>query len=116
MSLLTEFREFALKGNVIDIAVGLIVGAAFNKVVQSVVNDLFMPPIGLAIGGVEFGDLQFVLRQARVDEAGAEIPAVAIRYGQFVNVCIEFLIVAFSAFVVVKVMNRAIRKREVPAA
>lgn len=112
MGFLQEFREFAVKGNVLDMAVGLIIGAAFNKIVTSLVNDVIMPPLGLFIGGVEFKDLQIVLRAATVGPAGEEIPVVAIRYGQFVNVVIEFLIIAFSVFLVVKAMNRIIRRRE----
>lgn len=117
MSLVQEFREFALKGNVIDVAVGLIVGAAFNKVVNSVVNDLLMPPIGMAIGGVDFKDLDFTLREAQpATETASAVAEVAIRYGLFINTVIEFLIIAFSTFMVVKVMNRIIRKREAAAA
>jgi large conductance mechanosensitive channel len=115
MGFIQEFREFAVKGNAVDMAVGIILGTAFNKIVNSVVNDLIMPPIGLAIGGVEFKDLQVVLRGARVGPAGEEIAAVAIRWGMFVNTCIEFLIVAFSVFLVVKVMNRVLRFRGVGA-
>jgi large conductance mechanosensitive channel len=107
-SILQEFKTFAIKGNAIDMAVGIILGASFNKVVNSIVNDLLMPPIGLLIGGVDFNDLQIVLRSAA--ETGAE--AVAIRYGAFVNSLFEFVIVAFSAFVVVKIMNRLIAERD----
>jgi large conductance mechanosensitive channel len=110
--LLQEFREFAIKGNAVDMALGILMGAAFNKVVNSLVNDIFMPPLGFLIGGVEFKDLQILIREAQVDAAGQVIPEVAIRYGNFINVLIEFIIVAFSAFVVVKVMNRIIRSRE----
>ncbi len=111
-----EFREFAVKGNALDMAVGIILGAAFNKIVTSLVNDIIMPPLGILIGGVDFKNLQVVLRDATVNEAGADVAAVAMRYGLFVNTVIEFLIVAFSVFMVVKVMNRVIRKREVKAA
>ena len=113
MGFMQEFREFAIKGNAVDMAVGIILGTAFNKIVQSIVNDLIMPPVGLVIGGVEFKDLQVVLREASVGPAGEEISAVAIRWGMFVNICIEFMIVAFSVFIVVKVMNRILRRREV---
>jgi len=115
MGFINEFREFALKGNVIDMAVGIIMGIAFNKVVQSMVNDIIMPPIGMAIGGVEFKDLAVTLRPERLVEEVTE-PAVEIRYGLFINSVIEFLIVAFSAFVIVKAMNKVIRKREGAAA
>ena len=106
-----EFRTFAVKGNVIDMAVGIIIGVAFNKIITSLVNDVIMPPIGLFIGGVEFKDLQVVLRNARTLPSGEELPIVAIRYGAFINTVIEFLIVALTVFVVVKLMNRIIRMR-----
>ena len=111
MGFLQEFREFAVKGNAMDMAVGLILGAAFNKIVNSIVNDLIMPPIGMAIGGVDFKDLALVLKDATTGPAGEEVPAVAIRYGMFFNTLIEFLIVAFSVFMVVKVMNRILKFR-----
>jgi large conductance mechanosensitive channel len=111
--LIAEFREFAVKGNVIDMAVGILIGVAFNKVVQSLVNDVLMPPIGMAIDGVEFKDLRTVLRPERVvEETGVVLPEAAVRYGQFVNTCIEFLIIALAAFVAVKTMNRVIRARD----
>ena len=106
-----EFRTFAVKGNVIDMAVGIIIGVAFNKIITSLVNDVIMPPIGLFIGGVEFKDLQVVLRNARTLPSGEELPMVAIRYGTFINTIIEFLIIALTVFVVVKLMNRIIQMR-----
>jgi len=112
MGVIQEFREFAVKGNALDMAVGIIIGAAFNNIVNSLVNDILMPPIGMMLGGVEFKDLMIVLREAVVSPTGEETPLVAIRYGQFGNAVIEFLIIAFSAFVVVKMMNRLIRRRE----
>ena len=112
MPLVQEFREFAVKGNVVDMAVGILVGVAFNKVVNSLVNDVLMPPIGLAVGGVEFKHLEVVLRAAETTATGETLPAVAIHYGAFVNTLVEFAIVALSAFVVVQVMNRVIRARE----
>lgn len=112
MRIVQEFKEFAVKGNAMDMAVGIIIGAAFNKVVNSIVNDLIMPPIGMIIGGVDFKNLQVVLRDARVGAAGEQIAAVAVRYGLFLNTVIEFLIIAFSVFMMVKVMNRLIRRRE----
>jgi large conductance mechanosensitive channel len=116
MGFVQEFRDFAVKGNAMDMAVGIILGAAFNKIVTSLVNDIIMPPLGILIGGVDFKNLQVVMRDARVNEAGTEVAAVAIRYGMFINTVIEFLIVAFSVFMVVKVMNRVIRQREAQAA
>ena len=113
MGFVQEFKQFAVKGNAVDMAVGIIIGAAFNKIVQSIVNDLIMPPIGLLIGGVEFKDLKLVLQEAVVDAATAtETTAeVAIRYGQFLNTIFEFLIIAFSVFCVVKAMNKVISLR-----
>jgi large conductance mechanosensitive channel len=112
MGFIQEFKEFAVKGNALDMAVGIIIGAAFNKIVQSIVNDLIMPPIGLAIGGVDFKELKFVLKEAVLGPDGAETAAeVAMRYGMFLNTVIEFLIIAFSVFVVVKFMNRLVSMR-----
>lgn len=116
MGFVSEFRDFAMKGNVVDMAVGIILGAAFNKIVNSLVADVLMPPIGLALGRVEFKDLQWVIQKAVMDKAGQVVTAeVAIRYGMFINTVIEFLIVALSVFVVVKVMNRLMRGRAKPA-
>lgn len=113
MGLLKEFKEFAMKGNVVDLAVGLIIGAAFGKIVTSLVGDVLMPPIGLLIGGVDFSDLAVTLKDAVVDDAGAVIePAVVVAYGKFVQTIIDFLIVAAAIFVVVKVMNEAKRRME----
>lgn len=114
MGFVQEFKEFAVKGNAMDMAVGIIIGAAFNKIVTSIVADIIMPPVGMAIGGVDFKNLQVVLKDAAVGTAGEAIPAVAIRYGMFLNTVIEFIIVALSVFVVVKFMNRLIQKREAP--
>ena len=124
MGFIQEFKEFAVKGNAMDMAVGIILGAAFNKIVQSIVNDLIMPPIGVIIGGVDFKHLDLPIKSAVVEQTdpatGAVIvaaaPEVAIRYGMFLNTVIEFLIVAFSVFCIVKFMNRLIRKREAEAA
>lgn len=112
MSFISEFKEFAVKGNAMDMAVGIIIGAAFNKIVNSIVSDIIMPPIGMAIGGVDFKNLQLILKEASTSPAGEALPAVAIRYGTFLNTVIEFLIVALSVFVVIKFMNRLMRKRE----
>jgi large conductance mechanosensitive channel len=111
MGLMQEFKEFAVKGNALDMAVGIILGAAFNKVVTSVVNDIIMPPLGIAIGGVDFKNLGYVLKEASVDTAGVATEAVSIRYGLFINTCIDFLIVAFAMFMVVKFMNKMIQQR-----
>lgn len=110
MGFFQEFKAFALKGNVIDMAVGIVVGVAFNKIVNSLVNDVIMPPLGMLLGKVDFKDLRVVLKDvdsAVVGEAGE----VSLRYGAFINSIIEFLIVALSVFVVVKVMNKLMAMR-----
>lgn len=112
MGLLREFQEFAVKGNALDMAVGIVVGVAFNNIVSSLVNDVIMPPVGLYLGGEEFKHLQLVLQEAGTGPAGQPVAEVAIRYGAFINAIIQFAIIAFSAFVVVKAMNRLIRRRE----
>jgi len=111
MSFVQEFKEFAVKGNALDMAIGIILGAAFNKIVNSLVSDILMPPLGMLIGGVDFKNLQVVLKDEALSTAGSVVPAVAIRYGLFLNSLIEFCIVAFSAFVVVRFMNRLINAR-----
>ncbi len=105
MGMLTEFREFAVKGNMVDMAVGIIIGGAFGTIVKSLVSDVIMPPIGLAMGGVDFSQLKITLAEAVGDKA-----AVAINYGTFINNVISFLIVAFAVFMLVKGMN-AMRKQ-----
>ena len=100
MSIIKEFQEFAVKGNAVDMAVGIVIGAAFTGIVTSLVNDIIMPPIGYALGGADFVNLQFVLK-----EAVGVVPAVAIKYGAFINKIINFIIVALCMFTVVKGMN-----------
>jgi len=113
MGLVQEFKEFAIKGNAVDMAVGIIIGAAFGKVVTSLVNDIIMPPIGLLVGGVEFKDLAIVLQDEVVTEAGVvTTPGVSIMYGAFINTTIDFLIVAFTIFMVIRFMNRMMKRRE----
>lgn len=107
MSMIQEFREFAVKGNMVDMAVGIIIGGAFGQIINSLVNDVIMPPLGLLIGGVDFADLAVTLKAA---EDGAE--AVLLRYGAFINTAINFLIIAFAIFMVIKAMNRLKRKEE----
>jgi len=116
MGLFREFRDFAVKGNAVDMAIGIIIGAAFNKIVSSLVNDVIMPPIGFLIGRVDFKNLELVLKKASVSPTGQSIPPVALRYGQFINTIIDFLIVAFTIFLVVKMMNRLIARRQVAGA
>lgn len=101
MSILSEFKDFAIKGNAVDMAVGIIIGASFGNIVSSFVQDIIMPPIGVLLGGVDFSDLAITIQQASND-----IPAVAIKYGAFLQTVIDFLIVAFSIFMVVKLINR----------
>ena len=100
MGMLKEFKEFAMRGNVVDMAVGVIIGAAFGKITTSLVNDVMMPPIGVVLGGIDFSD-----RTVEIVAATAEKPAVMLRYGAFINTVIDFLIVAFAVFLVVKLMN-----------
>jgi large conductance mechanosensitive channel len=111
MSIVKEFKEFAVKGNVVDLAVGVIIGAAFGKIVASLVNDVIMPPIGIITGGVDFKDLKITLKHG---DPAKKIADVSINYGNFINVVIEFLIVAFCIFLVVKAIN-ALKKKEEPA-
>jgi large conductance mechanosensitive channel len=112
MSLLKEFKEFAMRGNVVDMAVGIIIGSAFGKIVTSLVNDIIMPPIGLLLGGIDFKSFGVTLKQAVGDT-----PAVVIRYGTFINIIIDFVIVAFVLFMVIKLMNTMKKKKETaPAA
>jgi large conductance mechanosensitive channel len=108
MKLADEFKAFAMKGNVVDMAVGIIIGAAFGKIVSSMVSDIIMPPLGLLIGGVNFTDLKLVLKAA-VD---ATHPAVTWNYGNFLQVTFDFLIVAFAVFLVIKAIVAAKRKEE----
>ena len=107
-----EFREFAMRGNVVDLAVGVIIGAAFGAIVTSLVTDIIMPVIGLITGGMDFSKLAYELKPATIGADGKEIAAVTINYGKFINFCITFLIVAFSMFMVVKGMNSLKRKQE----
>ncbi|MBM4172219.1 MAG: large-conductance mechanosensitive channel protein MscL [Ignavibacteria bacterium] len=112
MKMIQEFKTFAMKGNVVDMAVGIIIGAAFGKIVSSLVNDVIMPPIGLLVGGIDFGNLSFTLKAAT--EAA---PAVIIKYGVFINTIIDFVIVAWAIFMVIKGMNSLKKKQEeAPAA
>ena len=112
MKLVDEFKAFAMKGNVVDMAVGIIIGVAFGKIVASIVNDIIMPPIGLLVGGINFTDLKIILKAAV-----GENPAVTLNYGNFLQVVLDFLIVAFAVFMVIKAMNSAKKKKEeAPAA
>ena len=106
MGMASEFKEFIAKGNVADLAVGVVIGAAFGKIVTTLVDKVIMPPIGLLIGGVDFSKLGITLKEATVDAAGKEVPAVVLAYGEFINALIQFLIIAFAIFLVVKAINR----------
>src|SRR5262245_19399280 len=111
MGMLQEFKEFAMRGNVVDMAVGVVIGGAFGKIVTSFTNDLLMPPLGLITGGIDFKDKALILK-----EPVGEVAAVAMKYGVFINVVIDFLIVAFAIFLLVKAMNTLIKKEPPPPA
>ncbi len=107
MSMMKEFKEFAMRGNVVDMAVGIVIGAAFGKIVSSFVKDVIMPPIGLLLGGVDFSSLAITLK-----EAVGKSPAVVIKYGVFINTVLDFVIVAFAIFMVIRAMNSLKKKEE----
>jgi large conductance mechanosensitive channel len=109
MGMMKEFKDFAVKGNVVDMAVGIIIGAAFGKIVSSIVADVIMPPIGVLVGGVDFSNLSIIVK-----EAVAGKPAVVISYGKFLQTVIDFTIVAFAIFLMVKALN-ALKKKEAAA-
>jgi len=112
MGMLKEFKEFAVKGNVVDMAVGIIIGGAFGKIITSLVGDVIMPPIGVALGGVDFSNLSIIVQEA-IDKK----PAVVISYGKFLQTVIDFLIIAFAIFMAIKAMNSLKKKEaEAPAA
>lgn len=103
---LQEFKQFAMRGNVIDMAVGVIIGGAFGKIVSSIVSDIIMPPLGVLIGGVNFTDLKLVIKHAVTNDAGSVLaPAVTINYGNFIQVTFDFLIIAFCIFSIIKLIN-----------
>ena len=112
MGMMGEFKEFAMRGNVVDLAVGVVIGAAFGKIVTALVDNVIMPPIGLLVGGVDFSDLAITLKAASVDAAGEVVPAVEIGIGLFLNALIQFVIVAFAIFMMVKAINRLNREPE----
>ena len=116
MSFIQDFKAFALKGNVVDMAVGVIIGGAFGKIVTSIVNNIIMPPIGVITGGVDFTDLKLVIKEA--EKSGDEVisEAVTLNYGQFIQDVVDFLIIAFCIFLMVKGIAALSRKKEEPAA
>jgi len=107
MSMIKEFKDFAVKGNVVDMAVGIIIGAAFGKIVSSFVGDVIMPPIGVLLGGVDFTNLALTVK-----EASGDLPAVVISYGKFIQSVVDFTIIAFAIFIAVKAINSLKRKEE----
>jgi len=107
MGMSSEFKNFAMRGNVVDMAVGIVIGGAFGKIVSSFVNDVLMPPIGMLMGGVDFKELSVVLR-----EASGEVAAVTLNYGSFIQSVVDFIIIAFAIFMVVKAMNNMKKKEE----
>lgn len=112
---LQDFKAFAMKGNVIDMAVGVIIGGAFGKIVSSVVADIIMPPLGLLVGGVNFTDLKWVMKPAEVVD-GKEIAAVTLNYGHFLQATFDFLIVAFSIFLFIRLLTKLTTKKKVEVA
>ena len=110
MVIIKEFKEFAIRGNVIDLAVGVIIGAAFGKIVTSLVNDIIMPPLGYVLGGVDFADKKFILKP---EDTINKVAEVSIKYGSFINTLIQFIIVAFCIFLIIKFLNSLKRKEEV---
>lgn len=109
MSMLKEFKEFAMRGSVVDLAVGVIIGGAFGQIVNSFVNDVLMPPLGLLMGGVDFSKLMITLK-----ETADPAQSVYLKYGVFINAVISFLIVAFAIFMMIRTINRLKRKEEAP--
>lgn len=116
-SFLLEFKAFAMRGNVVDMAVGVIIGGAFGKIVSSLVADVVMPAIGLLVGGVNFTDLKWVIRDAYVDDKGQEVAAATLNYGNFLQTTFDFIIIAFCIFLFIKLLTRFNKKKEAaPAA
>lgn len=111
MSILKEFKDFAMRGNVIDLAVGVVIGGAFGKIVASLVADIIMPPIGLLVGGVNFTELKWEMKPAELVD-GVQKAAVTLNYGNFLQVTFDFIIVAFAIFMFIKALNRLNRKKE----
>jgi large conductance mechanosensitive channel len=107
MSMMKEFRDFAMRGNVVDMAIGIVIGGAFGKIVSSFVNDVLMPPIGMAMGGVDFTELSMTLK-----EASGDVVAVTLNYGSFIQTVVDFIIIAFAIFMVVRAMNNMKKKEE----
>lgn len=111
-SLIQEFKKFAMKGNVLDMAVGVIIGSAFGKIVSSLVGDIIMPLVGRVIAGVRFTDLKVVLKAATTDASGKDIAAITLNYGQFIQTVFDFLIIAISIFIFIKLINKFKNKKD----
>jgi large conductance mechanosensitive channel len=113
MSYIKEFKEFAMRGNVIDLAVGVVIGAAFGKVVGSVVNDIIMPPIGLLVGGMDFKNISVMLREAVIEPGTGKVlhEAVSLKLGNFIQTLVDFTIIAFAIFMIIKAINKLTRKQ-----
>lgn len=117
MSVLTELKDFMTRGNVVDMAVGVIIGGAFGKIVSSLVSDIVMPPIGVLLSGVDFTDLKLVIKHATVDAAGQVVPAVSVNYGSFIQTLLDFIIISVVIFFAIKGINSFHKKKkEEPAA
>ncbi|HBL75033.1 MAG: large-conductance mechanosensitive channel [Bacteroidetes bacterium GWF2_42_66] len=117
MKLAKEFKDFAMRGNVVDMAVGIIIGGAFGKIIASLVNDVIMPPIGLLVGGIDFKDLKVVMTDDVLNAAGEVVKkGASLNYGMFIQTTFDFLIIAFAIFMAIKMMNKLKRKEEaIPA-
>lgn len=117
MKLVDEFKAFAMRGNVVDMAVGIIIGGAFGKIISSFVGDVLMPPLGLLLGGIDFKDMSITLKDAVMNGAEVVTPAVSLNYGMFIQNVVDFLIIAFAIFMAIKAMNSMKKKEEeAPAA
>lgn len=112
MGFFQEFKEFVSRGSVVDMAVGVVVGGAFGKVVTSFVNDVLMPPIGMLVGGLDFKEMKWIIQPGTLDEAGELVGEVAVSYGMFIQTIVDFLIIALAIFTVIRAMNRMKRKEE----
>lgn len=109
---LSDFKEFAMRGNVVDMAVGVVIGGAFGKIVSSLVGDVIMPVVGVLTGGTDFSGWKYVIKAATVDAAGVEVPEVAIAYGTFIQAIVDFIIIAFCIFAIIRVMMKFKKKEE----
>src|SRR4030042_3293420 len=112
MKIIKEFKEFAVKGNMMDMAIGIIIGGAFGKIVASLVNDVIMPPLGLLLGGVDFTNMKATLKAASVNNLGEAVPAVTLNYGTFIQTAVDFLIIALVVFMMIKAINSLKQQEE----